>query len=350
MKSYKITTYQQALECIEGAVPSPTGTQVLVRITGCGVCHSDLHLWHGYFDLGGGKRTDASRIHALPHTLGHEIAGEVAALGESASGCEVGDAVVVYPWIGCGECEVCTEDTEQYCPHPRNLGVQVDGGYADHVIVPHSRCLYPLGELPMARAATYACSGLTAFSALGKLRDRCTDREVLIIGAGGVGLAALTLARAVLGEVTVVVADIDDRKLETARTLGADHVVNPSEDDARKQVRQVAGGNLRGAVDFVGSPASVGFGIGVLGTNSALVVVGLFGGALELSLPLLPMKGMSLIGSYVGSPADMQALMDLAKAGQVAPLPVETRALDQADQTLRDLEAGRIVGRVVLTP
>ena len=320
-----------------------------MRVTGCGVCHSDLHLWNGYFDLGGEKRTDVSRIQSLPHTLGHEIAGVVEALGDSARGCTAGDPVVVYPWIGCGECDVCARGMEHVCARPRSLGVSADGGYAEYVVVPHSRYLLDFGDIPPTRAGTYACSGLTAFGALSKVKERCEGRHLMIIGAGGVGLAALTIAPALL-DASIIVVDVDEAKLEKAKQLGAHHVVNPAHDGARKTVRELTGGGVAGAVDFVGSPQSVGFGMSVAAQHSQLVVVGLFGGSLELSLPLLPMKSLSLMGSYVGSLDELQQLMALAKSGAIRPLPIETRPLDEADQTLRDLDAGRIVGRVVLVP
>lgn len=348
MKSYKITSYDAPLECMEEPAPEPGAKEVLLRVTDCGVCHSDLHVWHGYFDLGGGKRIEMSRSHQLPITPGHEIAGVVEALGVDVEGWSAGDSAVVYPWIGCGECAVCGEGLEQLCANQRHLGIHTDGGYADRVLVPNARYLYGLGELPPALAATYACSGLTAYSALKKVSDRCSGKHLLIIGAGGVGMAALTIAPAVT-DATLIVADIDDEKLARAREAGAHHVVKSGDKDARRELMKLTGGGFPAAIDFVGSPASAGFGISVLGSNSRLVVVGLFGGALELSLPFLPLKSMGLIGSLVGSPAELGELITLAKAGKIAPLPVETRPLDQANQALADLEAGKVNGRIVLT-
>ncbi|MDP6346704.1 MAG: alcohol dehydrogenase catalytic domain-containing protein, partial [Alphaproteobacteria bacterium] len=233
MKSFKIADYGQPLEEIDDGTPAPEGEEVLVRITGCGVCHSDVHIWDGYFDLGGGNKADVSRGHSLPFTLGHEIVGVVEAMGDGASGCQVGDAAVIYPWIGCGECAACQSGEENFCPKPRNLGVHKDGGYASHVVVPHGRYLYPYGDVPLELAATYACSGITAYGALKKVREQAEGRHLLIIGAGGVGLAGLMIAQAML-RTEIIVADIDPAKLAAAKDAGADHVIDPSDKAARK--------------------------------------------------------------------------------------------------------------------
>lgn len=349
MKSFKITDYGQPLAEMDDPTPDPQGSEVVVRITGCGVCHSDVHIWEGYFDLGGGNKAPLNKAHTLPFTMGHEIVGVVEAAGPDASGCAVGDAAVVYPWIGCGECDICKTGDEHSCPRPRNLGVHKDGGYSTHVVVPHSRYLFPFGSLAPELAATYACSGLTAYSALKKVQAKAVGGNLLLIGAGGVGLAGLMIAKAMMNT-TIIVADIDDKKLEAAKAAGADHVVNPTAEDARKQITRLTGGGARAAVDFVGSDKSAGFGLACLGAQGHLVIVGLFGGAMPLSVPLLPLKQLTIQGSYVGSLDDMKELMDLVASGKVEPLPVTKRPLAQAHQTVQDLIGGAVVGRVVLTP
>ena len=347
MRSFRFADYGAPLQEMTETNPVPTGGDVLVRITGCGVCHSDLHLWDGHFDMGGGNKIDVTKGRNLPFTLGHEIVGVVEAMGTDASGCAVGDKAVVYPWIGCGDCPVCAAGMEHACPKPRQLGVQVDGGYADHVMVPDARYLYPYGDVDDAVACTYACSGLTAYSALKKIQAKAEGRNLLIIGAGGVGFAGMMIAQAML-DTTMIVADIDPTKLEMAKEAGADHVINPADEGARKELGKLTGGGAVAAIDFVGSDKSCGFGISALAPLGTLVVVGLFGGAVPLSVPLLPLKSLTLQGSFVGSPAEMAELMQLVRDNKIKPLPVQRRPLDQADQTLRDLRDGKVVGRVVL--
>ena len=137
MRSYQIIEYGKPLEMREYPNPEPQGTEVLINVTACGVCHTDVHVWQGFFDLGDGEQsTIASRGVELPFTMGHEVIGEVAALGPDASGVAVGDRRVVFPWIGCGECPACQRGWEVDCESPNPLGTRQHGGYSDHIIVP----------------------------------------------------------------------------------------------------------------------------------------------------------------------------------------------------------------------
>ena len=349
MRSMQITEYGKPLEALEKAEPRPQGAEVLLRIAASGVCHSDVHIWEGFFDLGGERRADITRGRPLPFTMGHEIVGEVAALGPEARGVSVGDRRIAYPWIGCGDCPICARGDEHLCPKPRQLGVHLDGGYASHVLVPDARYLYDYGDVATELACTYACSGITAYGALKKVRDAVEGQHLLIVGAGGVGFAGLMIAQAMI-DAEIIVADIDDTKLEAAKASGATHVVNPTADGARRQVMGLTDGGAAAVVDFVGSGRSAAFGMSCLAANATMVVVGLFGGAFELSTALLPLKNLTLRGSITGSPAEMAELMALVKAGKVKPLPVAARPLEQAQATLDDLRQGRIVGRVVLVP
>src|SRR5260370_6724304 len=222
MRAMQIIEWGKPLEAREYPDPEPEGEEVLLRVEAAGVCHSDVHIWDGHFDLGGGQQISLeSRGVRLPFTMGHEIAGEVAALGPRASGVKVGDKVVAYPWIGCGECAACLKGEELLCLNPRTLGTRRAGGYATHVIVPHARYLLPHEGVPQGLAATYTCSGITAFSALKKTRDRLgADDHLVIIGAGGVGGSAVHIAPApVRGK--GVRAHIDAQKRAHAPQTGA---------------------------------------------------------------------------------------------------------------------------------
>lgn len=221
MKSQQFAQYGEALSSHEYAIPTPNAGEVIIGIHACGVCHSDVHVWEGYFDLGGGHKVDMRGSHQLPFTLGHEIAGEVVAVGEGVSHVKPGEAYVVYPWIGCSTCPLCASEQEHLCQRPRSLGVAVDGGFSSHVVVPDEKYLFPLGDLPAELACTYACSGVTAFSAINRVKPVVQQRELLIVGAGGVGLSGLAMAKALL-DCTIIVADIDPEKRELALKEGAD--------------------------------------------------------------------------------------------------------------------------------
>ena len=349
MKSYQFGEYGQALQLMDQKTPTPQGDEVLVRIRACGVCHSDIHVWDGHFDLGNGRKLDISRGRALPFTLGHEIAGEVVAVGPGAAGVSIGAQRVVFPWIGCGDCPVCDSDNEHLCSRPRALGTSVDGGFSDHVMVPHARYLFDYGDVPTELACTYACSGLTAYSALDKVREHAPGRTLVIIGAGGVGFAGLQIAQA-LFDTQLVVTDIDDAKLKAAKESGAAYVFNANDTGAAKEIRSLTDGGSGAVIDFVGSEISADFGLKILGNSGVLIVVGLFGGALAVPLPLLALKHITIRGSYLGSLQQMSELMQLVRAGKVTPIPVEARPLAQVQEALGDLRGGRILGRVVLVP
>ncbi len=333
------------LRPVESPTPQPQGSEVLVKMLACGVCHSDIHLHEGRFDLGNGKQLEVGRSGQV---LGHEIFGEVVAVGPDAEQVQVGDRRVVFPWIGCGECASCRRGEEHLCTPGRGLGTMAPGGFADHVMVPHSRYLFDKGEVPDALASTYGCSGLTAYSALKKLGQLVEGDEVLIIGAGGVGSMAIQVALSM--GIQPLVADIDDGKLAAARELGAKAVFNSSDRAQAKEIRKATGGGAYAVLDFVGAESSVEFGLGCLRKGGKLILVGLYGGALNLPLPLIAMNARTIQGSYVGSLQEMGELMALVRDGKIAPIRIEERPLEQVSQALHDLKAGKVQGRLVLTP
>lgn len=351
MLSYDVIDFGAPLQKRDKPTPRPQGTEVLLRTLAAGVCHSDLHIWEGHYDLGGGKKlTVKDRGLVPPLTMGHEIVGEVVALGPDAKGVKIGDKRLAHPWIGCGTCAVCRRGDEQLCMAPRFLGVQKPGGYADHVLVPHSRYLLDLGKLTPAQAAPYACSGLTAYGALKRVGESVLREEpILVLGAGGLGLMCLAILRA-LGGRGAVVADIDPKKREAALQAGAIGVVDAAAPDAVKQAQAAAKAPIAAAIDFVGASNTARLGIDAIAKGGKYVIVGLFGGDITLSLPLLPMRAITVQGSYVGSLSEMRELLDLVATGKVAPVPLNQRPLNEANAVLEDLKGGRIVGRAVLTP
>jgi alcohol dehydrogenase/propanol-preferring alcohol dehydrogenase len=348
MRSFKVTRYGGALEEVVEKPPEPVGTEVLLRVAACGVCHSDVHLRDGYFDLGADGRLDLSRGLPPPLTLGHEVAGTVAAVGPEAEGAEVGDARLVYPWIGCGACAVCRAGDEQLCRAPRNIGIQAAGGYSDHVLVPHPRYLLAYGDLPVEEACTYACSGLTAYGAMKKAGTLGAGDPLVVIGAGGVGLAGVRLAALMTG-VAPIIADIAAARRDAALAAGAVSAFDPGEEGAARRFVKETGG-AAAVVDFVGSAATARFGFDILRKGGRLIIVGLFGGGLSVPVPHFPLREVTITGSYVGSLQDLRALLALAAAGRAGRPVVETHGLHEAEDLLRALQAGRITGRAVLVP
>ncbi|WP_373086269.1 alcohol dehydrogenase [Sneathiella sp.] len=350
MHSQQIIQFGEPLEARDYPTPEPKGTEVLMKIDACGVCHSDLHIWEGFFDLGGGDKMDLLTRMKLPFTLGHEVVGEVAALGPDAEGVEIGEKYIVFPWIGCGACAVCKAGDELLCMSPKTVGTRYNGGYADEVIAPHPRYLIPYGNVPTELACTYACSGLTAYSALKKLSHLGEDDYLVIIGAGGVGLSAVHFAASVV-KAKIIVADIDDTKRAIARQSGACETIDNSDPElALAKLQEITGGGARGAIDFVGAPATGLLGFNGLCKGGTLISVGLYGSSMPLSLAMLPLMMRTIQGSYVGTLEEMHELMELVRAGKIAPIPYEVRPLDEVNNALMDLKAGKAKGRIVLSP
>jgi D-arabinose 1-dehydrogenase-like Zn-dependent alcohol dehydrogenase len=349
MLSYDVVQWGKPLEKIERPTPIPQGTEVLVKLKYCGVCHSDVHIRDGYFDLGGGKRLQMSeRGMAPPVTLGHEPYGTIIAAGPDASDTPIGADRLVFPWIGCGQCARCVEGLDNYCMTPNMIGIQRRGGYADHLIVPHPRYLIDASGIDPAWAATLSCSGLSTYSAVSKLRPIPPDDWVAVVGAGGLGLSAIGMLRA-FGHEKILSVDIDGVKLKTAVAAGATATLNGHDVDSAQKLKSLTGGALFGAVDFVGSSDTANLALAALRKGGKLVLVGLFGGEIQLSIASTILRAITVQGSHLGSVAELKAVVALARAGEIKPIPFETRPLSEVSRTLDELKTGMIVGRVVAT-
>jgi len=350
MLSYDVCECGAPLQRMERETPTPKGAEVVLRVIAAGVCHSDLHIWDGYYDVGGGQKLRLQdRGVKLPLTMGHENVGEIVAKGPDAKGVSVGDVRLIHPWMGCGECVVCRRGEENLCVKPCSVGIHRGGGFATHLMVPHPRYLFDIGSLAPERAAPLACSGVTAYGALKKVSDTLRDEPVVMIGAGGVGLMALALHGKMGGKSTVVV-DIDPAKRAAAKAAGAGVVIDGSAKDVLDQVRAATGGGAWSVIDFVGAGATVKLGVDATIKGGKVVVVGLFGGDVTISTPFFPMKALTVQGSYVGSLPEIAELLDLVNRKGAPDVPVATRPLDQVNAALNDLRDGKIIGRVVMTP
>jgi alcohol dehydrogenase/propanol-preferring alcohol dehydrogenase len=348
MRAWAVVENGAPLREVEWPTPEPVGTQVLLTVTHCGVCHSDLHVWDGRYDLGGGRVMNLKdRGVVLPLAMGHEIVGRVAALGPEAHGVAVGDRRIVYPWVGCGSCAACVADEDNMCLTPRSIGIFQNGGYATHVLAPHPRHLVDPGTLDPALAATYACSGITVYSALRKLLPLPPEQPVVLIGAGGLGLAALALLQA-MGHRTSIVVDISEAKRAAALAAGASAVVDGAGEGVAARIIAASGGPVSAIVDFVNGSATAAAAFDALRKGGKLVQVGLFGGEMRLALPLMPMRALTIQGSYVGSVTDLRELVALAQGGSLPALPITELPMEQADAALMRLRDGHVTGRLVL--
>lgn len=348
MHAWAVVENGKPLQKLDLPTPEPTGTEVLVEVTHCGVCHSDLHIWEGYYDIGGGKRmTLTDRGLVLPLAMGHEVVGRVVKLGPDAKGVKVGDIRIVYPWVGCGHCAACLADEDNMCLTPRSIGVMQNGGYGTHVVAPHSRHLVDPGKLDPAVAATYACSGITVYSAIAKVMPIAPDEAIVVVGAGGLGMNAIAILKA-MDHRNIIVVDVSAEKRAAALKAGATKVVDGNGEDVTKRITEAAGGQVLAVIDLVNGTATARFAFGALRKGGKLVQVGLFGGELMLALPLMAIRALTVQGSYVGTVKDLRALVALAQKGDVAALPVATVPQSQAFEALMRLRDGKVTGRLVL--
>ena len=350
MKSAKIPGPNEPLVIDESENPKPHGTQVLIKVKSEGVCHSDLHLWEGGYDLGDGqflKVTD--RGVKYPVTPGHEIVGTVQEIGENVSNVVVGDDVLVFPWMGCGECPACDTGNENLCDTPKSMGLFQNGGYADHTLIPDSKYLAKLDGVDPDAATSLACSGLTAYTAIKKANQNSPE-FIVIVGAGGLGLMGVQIASEIT-KAKIICTDLDDAKLETAKEMGAHFTINSKDPKTVQKILSLC--NEKGAdsvVDFVNAPPTVKTGLAVLRKRGNLVLVGLFGGSIELSLVTIPLKSIIIQGAYTGNYSDMVELLELARKGVINPVISKRYSLDEAGTALEDLKARKIIGRAVINP
>ena len=351
MKAARIVKVNEPLQVQELQTPTPKGTQVLIKIQSSGVCHSDVHVWEGYYEgIGGQQLKTTDRGVKYPLTPGHEIAGIVESLGEQAEGFSKNEKVLVYPWIGEGMCPACRIGEENLCDKPRSLGIYTDGGYADHVLVPSYRYLVKIGnDMDTDTSAPLSCAGLTAYGAV-KNASLKPDENVVVVGTGGLGLMAIQLAKAVTGA-RIIAMDLDDQKLDVAKKNGAEITINSKKEDPVKAVMELT--DKLGAdavIDFVNASKTVETDMQFLRRRAKLVLVGLFGGELKLSLVTMPTRAYKLIGSYTGALSDLIELVSLAERGVIKPVVSNRFKLDQATEGLTMLKDGKIIGRGIINP
>ena len=313
--------------------PEPHGDQVLVRVEGAGVCRSDLHVLDGAF----------AEFLKLPVTMGHEIAGRVATTGPEVDDLEQGDAVAVMVGWGCGHCYWCVSGHEQLCLRGDEAGSTMDGGFAEYVLVPHRRHCVPLGELDPVAAAPLGDAALSPYAAIKRVKPYLrAGSSVVVIGAGGLGQYAVQFARLLTGA-TVIAVDPNEAHRELALALGADHALSPGDD-----VTQVVNGGAAAVVDFVGTDETLALAASLVERRGIVALLGLAGGRYSFDFFGFPPEAV-LTTVHAGTIHDLHEAVALARAGRLR-MRVSTYPLEQVNDALDDLRAGRVAGRAVITP
>lgn len=345
MKAFRLLSWHGPAELVEAPVPEPASGEVRLRIGGAGVCHTDLHLMHGWDP----QTNPAVRGWRLPFTLGHENAGWIDALGPNVEGWAIDMPVAVSLLWGCGRCKPCRTGADNYCEDRtrRSGGFGRDGGLAEYMLAP-ARNLVALKDLAPWQAAPLTDAGLSAYHAVkGALAVLEPDAAAVVIGTGGLGHLAVGYLEASTGALVVAV----DRKpgaLALARRMGADLCL-PSDDAAPEAIRDATDGHGAEAVfDFVGTDATLQLAARVVSRRGRIVIVGLGGGTLPLSHATLPF-GATVGYSLGGSTAELAEVVALAERGRVLPV-IERYALDDIAPVYNRLAHGEVTGRAVIVP
>ena len=335
MKAAVVTSFTAPLEIQDLPIPTPAPGQVLVRIEVSGLCHTDIHAAHGDWPV---KPTP-------PFVPGHEGVGIVEALGEGVTARAVGDRVAL-PWLGhaCGHCHYCVDGWETLCEEQQNTGYSIDGGFAEYAVADAAYVVpVPDGVTPHD-AAPLTCAGVTTYKAVKVAHVQPTER-VAIFGIGGLGHLALQYAKIVGG--TVIAVDVDEAKLDLARDLGADHVVNAAEVDPVEAIEALGGADV--AIVLAVIPRVFEQAFASLRRGGRLVCVGLPPESEgPMALPIFPtvLKGISVIGSIVGTRQDLTEVFDLHALGRTRVI-AETRSLDDVNECIEDVLSGRAPARLV---
>ena len=334
MKAAVVKVFGQPL--VVGSVPDPVlrgPNDALVRVHASGVCHTDLHAATGDWPV----------KPRLPFIPGHEGVGVVEAIGENVTHIKVGDRVGV-PWLhsACGYCGYCLAGWETLCPAQQNTGYSVNGGFAELVVADARYVGLIPDELGFEDVAPHFCAGVTTYKAV-KVSGASPQHTVLISGLGGLGHMALQYAR-VTGARTIAV-DVSEEKLALAKKLGADETVNAKARDVARSVQEFGGADI--AIASAVSAQAFRSAFDALKRGGKLVIVGLPPEELPIPIFELVLKGISVIGSIVGTRKDLEEALALAARGLVH-CNYTTATLEDINDVFAQMKAGRIDGRIVL--
>lgn len=335
MQAAVVEQFGKPLVIKELDIPSPGPGQILVKTEACGVCHTDLHAANGDWPL----------KPALPFTPGHEGIGIVTALGTGVTAVKEGDRVGV-PWLysACGHCEYCLAAREPVCPEAQFGGYTKNGGFAEYIVADPNYVAHIPAHLAPREAAPLICAGITSYKGIKETQAR-PGEWVVISGVGGLGHLGIQFAKAM--GLLVCAVDIDDGKLEHAKRLGADVMVNAKNGDPAAAVKKATGGGAHGVLITAPSLSAFKQGVGMTRKWGTCVLVGLPPG--EFPTPLFDVVAncITIRGSFVGSRSDMAEALAFAAAGKVKA-DIELQPLSAINQVFERLAHGDVPSRVVL--
>ncbi len=353
------------LEVMEIATPVPGPYEALLRVSACGVCHTDLHVMKGEVRF------------PRPAVLGHEVSGSIVAIGAGTTDTrmlQVGDQVAAGFIMPCGTCAQCARDRDDLCtefflrnrlegtlydgtsrlamPDGSFLAMYSMGGLAEYCVVPLTALTTLDGALDTETSCILGCSGLTSYGAVFRAGEVSSGMSVAIVGVGGIGTSLIPMVRAA-GASVIVAVDIALEKLDRARELGATDVVDASREDPVARVRELTGG-VDVAFEALGRPATFSQAVGMLADGGRMVAIGIAAGAATAEVEITPLvrRGQQIVGSFgARTRTDLPAVAALAASGAFDPGSLITRRyrLDEADEAYQALARGEITGRAIIT-
>jgi propanol-preferring alcohol dehydrogenase len=334
MQAAVVTSFSGALEVVERDVPDPQPGQVLIRLEACGLCHTDIHAARGDWPV---KPT-------LPFVPGHEGIGIIEQLGAGVTNRTVGERVAI-AWLGsaCGECRYCVDGRETLCEKQQNSGYSIDGAFAEYAVASSTYVVPVPDGISSIDAAPLSCAGVTTYKAV-KVAGVAPTELVGIFGVGGLGHLAVQYARLMGG--TVVAVDVEQPKLDLAAELGAEHLVDASAVDPVAAIQDLGG--LDVAVVLAASPRVFEQAFASLRRGGRLICVALpaDGGAMDIPIFETVLKGISIIGSIVGTRQDLVEVFALHAAGKTRVI-AETRTLADVNTAIAEVLSGKVPARLV---
>jgi NAD+-dependent secondary alcohol dehydrogenase Adh1 len=341
MIAARLHAYHEALKIDEVDEPKAAGPlDVVVRIGAAGLCRTDLHIQEGQWAEKSGVE--------LPYTPGHENAGWVHEVGSAVTNVEVGDTVIVHPFISCGLCGPCRSGNDMHCPNGSFPGINRDGGFADFLMTSARSVVKLDSGLDPKDIAALADAGLTAIHAVKKaIPVLGPGTRVVVIGAGGLGHIGVQCLKA-MTPAEIIVIDPSEPALALARELGADHTVKVDGSHVETVKELTDGWGAEAIVDFVGEKGAIQDGIEMVRDGGFYYVIG-YGENIDIPTIDVISREISFIGNLVGTYNDLQELMTLTAQGKVS-LHTTTYPLDAINDAMADLDGGRLQGRGILVP
>ncbi|RIY38755.1 alcohol dehydrogenase AdhP [Psittacicella hinzii] len=334
MKAAVVTQACDGVELKEIPVPAVGPGQALVKVEYCGVCHTDLHVADGDYGKQPGR------------VLGHEGIGIVSEVAPDVTNLKVGDRVsIAWLYQSCGVCEYCTTGRETLCRSVKNAGYTVDGGMAEYCLVDAAYTVKVPEGLDPAQASSITCAGVTTYKAI-KVSGVRAGQWFVAFGAGGLGNLCVQYAAKVYGA-RVIAVDINDDKLELAKKVGAEFVVNGKKEDAVKRIQEITGGGSHAAVVTAVSKVAFNQAVEAVRAGGRVVAIGLPVETMDLSIPRMVLDGIEVVGSLVGTRQDLAEAFEFGARGVVVPV-VQTCPVEEVGKVFEDMHNGRINGRMVL--